>query len=85
MITPGNQSVYLTWTEPYDGGSPIIEYQVFRGFITGQYNFIGITTNLFFNDTMQLIPLEKVTIQLKCQLFRLDPLLIFKQLLRPLL
>lgn len=50
-VSSGNRSAYLTWTIPNDGGSPIIEYQVFRGTEPGQYSFVGVTQNLHFNDT----------------------------------
>ena len=53
QATPGNGSVYVSWTVPSsDGGSSILEYQIFRGTQTGQYSFIGVTSNLYFNDTM---------------------------------
>jgi fibronectin type 3 domain-containing protein len=51
VIAAGNQSVYLSWSAPDDKGFPIIEYQVFRGVLSGQYSFVGITSNLYFNDT----------------------------------
>lgn len=48
----GNQSVYLSWTTPTsDGGSTILEYQVFRGTQPGQHLLIGLTNNNYFNDT----------------------------------
>ena len=51
QVVSGNRSVYITWTASSDGGSPILEYQVFRGTTTEQYSFIGVTNNLYFNDT----------------------------------
>lgn len=51
-VSANNQSVYLTWTAPSsDGGSAILEYQVYRGSSIDQYSFIGVTKNLYFNDT----------------------------------
>lgn len=52
QLTTGNRSVYVSWTGPSsDGGSVILEYQIYRGTQTGQYEFVGVTNNLYFNDT----------------------------------
>ena len=51
QITKGQNFVYLEWNAPKNGGSTIIEYQIFRGFESGQYSFVGITDKLYFNDS----------------------------------
>ena len=51
QLTAGNHSIYLIWNEPNSRGSPISEYQIYRGTKSGQYSLIGITKNLYFNDT----------------------------------
>ena len=51
QVTAGNRSVYLNWSAPTDGGSPIMEYEIYRGTTSGEYYYIGITSNLYFNDT----------------------------------
>ena len=51
QVKAGNNSVYINWNAPSDGGSPILEYQIFRGYNSNQYSFVGVTTDLFFNDT----------------------------------
>ena len=52
QVTAGNQTAYLSWTAPDDGGSPILEYQIFRGTLNGEYSFVSVTTHLSFNNTM---------------------------------
>ena len=51
-VIAGNRSVYISWLAPDDGGSPILEYQIYRGTEIGHFYFIGVTYYLDFNDTM---------------------------------
>ena len=43
-VTPGNKQNRLDWTQPNDGGSPILEYRVYQ-YINGNYNLIAITAS----------------------------------------
>jgi parallel beta-helix repeat protein len=49
---PGNQQVVLTWSAPYDGGSPITNYRVYRGLTSGGEVFLTEIGNLLtYTDT----------------------------------
>jgi N-acetylneuraminic acid mutarotase len=48
----GDNFIFLSWNVPTDdGGSTITHYRVYRGTITGEYMFMGITSTVSFNDT----------------------------------
>lgn len=48
----GVEYVYLSWDSPTDdGGYAIIEYWVYRGESTGDYDYILVTSGTEFNDT----------------------------------
>ncbi len=54
VATPGDEIVYLEWTEPgYDGGSPILGYFIYRSTTSGgpHIQLGGTSTSLFFEDT----------------------------------
>lgn len=52
MVYPGVNSVSLTWRAPkFDGGSPIIQYAVYRSTsLNGDYTLIGMTKNTYYKD-----------------------------------
>ncbi len=51
--TVGDSYIYLTWSVPSsDGGSPITNYTIYRGNISGGEEFFTVIENvLFYNDT----------------------------------
>jgi fibronectin type 3 domain-containing protein len=50
--TGGSDQVSLTWnTPPYDGGSPITSYDVFRGLASSHETFLASAGGNVFNDT----------------------------------
>ncbi|MHA1979392.1 MAG: Kelch repeat-containing protein [Candidatus Hodarchaeales archaeon] len=43
--------ITLNWTDPVDdGGSPILLYNIYRGITTGEYIYLGVTTDTNFTD-----------------------------------
>ena len=42
-VTPGNRQNTLNWTQPSDGGSPILEYRVYQ-YINGNYTLLATTS-----------------------------------------
>lgn len=52
QASPGNQQVTLTWNAPYDGGSPISNYRIYRGDTSGGEVFLtDVGDVLIFTDT----------------------------------
>jgi fibronectin type 3 domain-containing protein len=52
IALPGNASIALHWNASRnDGGSVITFYRVHRGIASGQYQFLGVTASMAFNDT----------------------------------
>jgi parallel beta-helix repeat protein len=52
QATPGNQQVHLKWIAPYDGGSPITNYRIYRGTTPGGELFlIELGNVLEYTDT----------------------------------
>jgi parallel beta-helix repeat protein len=52
QAAPGNQQVVLTWSAPYDGGSPITNYRIYRGSTPGGEVFLTEIGNvLTYTDT----------------------------------
>jgi fibronectin type 3 domain-containing protein len=45
--TAGASGIAISWAEPYDGGSPIISYKIFRRSATNSYEASPVATSLF--------------------------------------
>jgi len=49
--TAKDDFILLNWTSPADdGGSPIFHFNIYRGITTGEYLYLGVTTDTNFTD-----------------------------------
>ena len=51
-VTPGNRQNTLNWTQPYDGGRPILEYRVYQ-YINVNYTLLATTSSSTITYTHQ--------------------------------